>query len=178
MPPAGVILTLHLPVDRGRARREALCSLLVRWLALDIGSRRVGLATCEAEERVITPLPALPFAGPAILARAVAKLVVGRALEGVVVGIPRTRSGLSRGERRVGAVIDELRAVLDLPVALVDESGTTAEARARLAAAGVPAAHWQEAVDSLAAQIILETYLASREKPIRTRTVDQTADEC
>jgi RNase H-fold protein (predicted Holliday junction resolvase) len=76
--------------------------------------------------------------------------------------VPHTRAGESRGERRVEAVVAELRAVLALPVALVDERGTTAEARARLAEAGVPVRRWHEIVDGVAAQIILETHLAQR----------------
>jgi putative Holliday junction resolvase len=133
----------------------------MRWLALDVGSRRVGVAICDADERVATALRPLPFAGAAALSAAVAKLAVELEIGGVVVGVPVTRHGLGRGEARVAAVVEAMRVVLSVPVATVDESGTTQEAEHLLAEAGVPRRRWTDLVDGLAAKLILETHLAT-----------------
>jgi putative holliday junction resolvase len=133
----------------------------MRWLALDIGSRRVGVAVCDAEERLASVLPALAYAGPARLAAAIADLVRARDAEGVVVGVPVTRGGQGPGERRVFAVVASLRQHLEVPVETFDESGTTAAARALLAEAGVPHRRWSDLVDSTAARLILEGFLES-----------------
>jgi putative pre-16S rRNA nuclease len=134
----------------------------MRWLALDIGSRRVGVAVCDAQERVATALDAFGFAGPEGVAESVAALVRTWEAEGVVVGVPHTRAGGGPGERRVSAVVAVLRTRLEVPVELIDERGTTAAAEGLLAEAGVPHRRWRDLVDSLAARLILESFLAKR----------------
>ncbi|MGD1148935.1 MAG: Holliday junction resolvase RuvX [Thermoanaerobaculaceae bacterium] len=134
----------------------------MRWLALDIGSRRVGVAVCDADEQLATPLRAIAYSGPERLAEAVEELGKTWAAEGVVVGMPHTRAGNSRGEVRVSRVVAALERRFEGPVETVDESGTTAAAEAQLAEAGVPHRRWEELVDSLAARLILEAHLASR----------------
>ncbi len=134
----------------------------VRWLALDIGARRVGAALCDRDERVATPLPALEFAGAKALAAGVARLLAVYELDGVVVGVPVTRAGTSRGEGRVAAVLAVLREELTVPVETVDERGTTAAAEAALRDAGMPPTRRRRAIDGVAAQLILEAFLERR----------------
>ncbi len=122
---------------------------------------------CDSEETVITPLTCLSYRGPARLADQVAALAGERAVGGVVVGLPVTHAGTGRGERRVSEVVAALRARLSIPVELSDERGSTAAARAYLREAGVPVRRWDGVIDSLAAQLILETFLARgrRQRP-------------
>jgi putative Holliday junction resolvase len=134
----------------------------MRWLSLDVGSRRVGVAMCDAQERVATPLQALSFTGPDGVAEGVAALVRTWEVGGVVVGVPSTRAGQGRGERRVLATVAALRARLAVPVEVIDERGTTVAAEGLLADAGVPRRRWRDLVDSLAARLILEAFLEQR----------------
>jgi putative holliday junction resolvase len=136
----------------------------MRWLALDVGSRRVGMAVCDADERVATALRPLPFAGAAALASAVAAVVAELGVEGIVVGMPVTRAGSGRGEIRAGAVAEALRQVAGVPVVTEDERGTTLEAEQLLREAGVPRRRWESLVDGLAATLILESHLAGRRR--------------
>ncbi len=134
----------------------------MRWLALDVGRVRVGVAVSDGDERVVTPLPPLLFAGPDALADAVAALVQEREVGGVAIGVPVTESGEGRGERRVAAVVAALRARLAVPVETVDERGTTVAAQALLREAGVPPRRWDSVIDGLAARLILESFLTSQ----------------
>ena len=136
----------------------------VRWLALDVGSRRVGVALSDEGETVVTPLSAVPWRGPASLAETVASLVARWAADGVVVGRPTTRRGGGRGEVRVAAVVAALERRVSAPVVTVDERGTTGIAQAQLAESGIPRRRWPELVDSLAAKAILDTWLESRRR--------------
>lgn len=136
----------------------------MRWLALDVGSRRVGLAICDRDERVATALNAVPYNGAEALAAAVAGIVNEREVGGVVVGVPITRGGQGRGEARVAAVVAALRQGLSVPVATVDERGTTIEAEQLLAEAGVPRRRWDVLVDGVAARLILESHLSLRRR--------------
>ena len=137
----------------------------MRWLALDVGTRRVGVAVCDADERVASSLRAFDYAGPEGVAEAVASLVRTWEVAGVVVGVPLTRSGLGRGERRVADVVTALRRRLEVPIETADERGTTTAAEELLAAGGVPRRRWPELVDGVAARLILERHLANRSVP-------------
>ncbi|HQT95900.1 MAG: Holliday junction resolvase RuvX [Acidobacteria bacterium 21-70-11] len=134
----------------------------MRWLALDVGSRRVGVAVCDADERVASPLRALDYTGPEGLAGAVAALVRTWEADGIVVGVPVTRSGQGRGERRVAGLVAALRRALAIPIETADESGTTRAAEELLVAAGVPRRRWPDLVDGIAARLILERHLKTR----------------
>ncbi len=134
----------------------------MRWLALDVGSRRVGVAVCDEEERVATSLPAFPYAGPDGVVRDVRRLLQTWSAGGVVIGVPITRGGLGRGERRVAGVVAALRESLGVPIETADERGTTKAALSLLEDAGVPRRRWQDLVDSTAARLILEGHLATR----------------
>jgi len=132
----------------------------MRWLALDVGARRVGAAVGSTPGATATALPPFPFTGPDGVVRKVVELVREWDAGGVVVGVPHTRGGQGRGERRVRAVIESLRAHLSLPVRTVDEGGTTAAAERLLREAGVPRPRWRERIDGVAARLILEDFLA------------------
>ncbi len=136
----------------------------MRWLALDIGARRVGVAASDTDEKVVTPLAPLAYRGPLRLAEDARALIDRLGAGGVVVGVPRTRGGRGRGERRVADVVAALRAIVSVPVELEDERGTTAAAESLLAEAGVPPRRWEALVDGLAARLILEGHLAARER--------------
>lgn len=147
----------------------------MRWLALDIGSRRVGAAICDDGETVVSALAPLPFTDPARLARAVGELAAERGVGGIVIGVPRTRDGASRGERRVAAVVAAVRAAVAVEVAEIDEGGTTREAGERLREAGVGPRRWKDLIDGVAAQVMLEEHLAQRRR--RGESVDRAMSE-
>jgi putative pre-16S rRNA nuclease len=134
----------------------------MRWLALDVGSRRVGVAVGSVPVGAGTALPPLDFTGAEGVAERVAELIREWEADGVVVGIPYTRQGQGRGERRASAVVEALRVRLGVPVCVADERGTTAAAQRLLAEAGVPRGRWKELIDSVAARLILEGFLALR----------------
>jgi putative Holliday junction resolvase len=134
----------------------------MRWIALDVGARRVGVAVGSAPDGPATALPALPFTDAPGVSERVADLVRTWEATGVVVGIPYTSAGEGRGARRAWSVVSALRAALSVRVEVADERGTTAAAERLLAEAGVPRRRWRDLVDGVAARLILEGYLASQ----------------
>ncbi|MEP0775439.1 MAG: Holliday junction resolvase RuvX [Acidobacteriota bacterium] len=133
----------------------------MRWLALDLGKERVGVAICDSRETLATALPPLPRAA---LLESVTAMIREYGVEGIVVGVPLTARGESRGEARAEEVVARLEE-LGVPVEREDERGTTAAAETLLRDAGVPRRKWRERVDSLAAQLILEAFLERRRRP-------------
>ncbi|MSQ41817.1 MAG: Holliday junction resolvase RuvX [Dehalococcoidia bacterium] len=130
----------------------------MRWLGVDAGEARVGIAACDAEERVAVPLEVVlaSAAFPAIRAIA-AREGVG----GIVVGLPLHADG-GEGEavrmaRRLG---DRLARALAIPVEYEDERFSSAEAQAPAEAGrGARSARPR---DDLAAAVILQRFIDRR----------------
>jgi len=141
----------------------------VRWLAVDAGERRVGLAVCDPDERVAVPLEIVPAqaAFPAIRS-----IVAREDIQGIVVGLPLTLRG-DEGEavrmaRRLG---ERLSRQLPIPVEYEDERHTTAEAE-RLTGR-------DRHSDDLAAAILLQQFIDRRRAAGgRTDEEDRGRDAC
>jgi putative Holliday junction resolvase len=135
-----------------------------RVLALDPGSKRVGVAVSDSARSMAFPRPALR-AGDALVAEVVS-LVEDEAASLVVVGLPRSLSG-AEGPAAVlaRALVEQLRGPLGhrgIDVELHDERLTTVEASRALTAAGHTSRTLKGSVDSAAATVLLESWLAGR----------------
>ena len=143
---------MHPPSTRGRR------------LGIDVGAVRVGVAICDPDGVLATPLVTVPrdVDGGSDL-RAIAGLVAEHAAVGVVVGLPRTlagREGLAAIATR--AFAEALRGVLDVPVELSDERLTTVVATQQLRERGVKGRKQRAVVDQAAAVAILQGWLDAR----------------
>ncbi len=107
----------------------------------------------------VAPLEVVASEGTAAVAGLIADtaLRVGASL--VVIGLPTLADGSSGPAARRSEVLAQKVRELGVAVALQSEYLTTNEARRRARSAGRPAGR---PVDDLAAQIILEDYLAGR----------------
>ena len=135
----------------------------MRVLAVDLGSRRVGLARSDETGTIAEPLGVIP-ADPAetLVARLAAAASEAGAVE-VVVGLPRRLDGSLGPEAHVARETARLlQQVSRLPVSLVDERLSTVQAERSLIAAGARRARRKAAVDGVAAALILQTYLARK----------------
>ncbi|MCU1352312.1 MAG: putative Holliday junction resolvase [Acidimicrobiales bacterium] len=133
-------------------------------LALDLGARRIGVAVCDAAERVASPVVVLQRSKDvAQTHRDVAELVADWEAELVVVGLPLALDG-STGPAAEGVLreCDELRAVLDVPVEVHDERLTTVTAERALREQDLDGRARRKVVDMVAASIILQDWLDRR----------------
>ena len=124
-------------------------------LAFDFGLRRIGVAVGEPETGTAHPLPGIAASGDARFA-AIGALVAQWRPAALVVGLPLAESGTAHDmTRRAERFARQLHGRFRLPVELVDERFTSVEAEERMR--GRKAGRL--AVDSVAAQLILEQYL-------------------
>jgi putative Holliday junction resolvase len=132
-------------------------------LGVDVGTVRVGLAGSDETGSIATPLRTVPRQPAARLWRELGEVVGERLPERIVVGLPRRLDG-SEGESAVDArrVADELRVRTGLPVEMWDERFTTAAAQRALIAAGRRRASRRETIDSVAAALLLQSWLDAR----------------
>lgn len=131
----------------------------MRYLGVDPGGQRMGLAVGDDATGVASPLEIVPYEGADHATRLIAAVVEKVGAARVVLGLPTLENG-TRGPacRRT----DKLAAALSatgIEVALQSEFLTTDEARRRARATG-RSMSWP--VDDIAAQILLEEYLATQ----------------
>ncbi len=134
-----------------------------RFLGLDLGTRRIGVALSDPTGTVAAPLLVLAHTDRRRDLAAVAGLAAAHGVARIVVGWPRNMDG-TRGPaaRRAEAFADALRRRLDVPVDLWDERLSTVEADRTLREAGVRRDRRRAVRDQIAAALILQTYLTAR----------------
>ncbi len=137
----------------------------MRILAIDYGTRRVGLAVSDPTGTLASPLETLVNTGHRKLIDDIATIVSEVGAERVLIGVP-ARADESFGEtaRRVLSFARKLAMRLTVPVTSIDEAFTTAEALDRLAQTPGKRARTvleqRKIVDQVAAALLLEEYLA------------------
>ncbi|MGK5630626.1 Holliday junction resolvase RuvX [Streptomyces sp. URMC 123] len=132
-----------------------------RRIAVDVGDARIGVASCDPDGILATPVETVPGRDLPAARRRLAAIVAEYEPIEVLVGLPRSLSG---GEgpaaAKVRAFARELaRVVAPVPVRLVDERMTTVTAAQGLRASGVNSRKGRSVVDQAAAVIILQNAL-------------------
>lgn len=152
-----------------RGGRSAADDRQGRVLALDWGTRRVGVALSDALGVTAQPLATLPAAGNdhgndvRKLLEDIHRLCEQHNVTKIVVGIPWNMDG-SAGPAAEAALdlARRLRQRLDIPVVEWDERLTSAAADRVLIQADVSRKRRRDVRDQLAAVLILQSYLDSR----------------
>lgn len=132
-------------------------------LGIDLGKARTGVAVCDRAEMLASPLCVIHERSKERLLERIAQLSEERRAEQIALGLPENMDG-SEGEsaqnaREFGALLQEKTG---LPVAFVDERGTTVTAHGYLNQTDVRGKKRKAVVDSVAAVIILQNYLDYR----------------
>jgi putative Holliday junction resolvase len=150
--------------------REARCELhetsglafrkVARILGIDHGSKRIGLAISDPDGKVALPVGTLTRQGLERDLAAIRELVEARQVERIVVGLPLHMDGRSGREAEAArAFAERLASELGLPVDTIDERWTTREAERALRATGRKGKKKRAVIDSVAAALLLRTYL-------------------
>lgn len=134
----------------------------MRLLGVDFGLKRVGLALTDPAGTLAYPLKTVERGSKDALYEEIRRIVAAERVERVVVGLPLGLDGeetlTTRQARNFAA---SLARRLDVPVDAVDETLSSVEAESRLRQAGErDLGRLKARLDSAAAVVILETYLA------------------
>lgn len=138
----------------------------VRFLAIDLGARRVGLAVSDVSGVLARPLEVLEATGAAQVDRVVSTIQRLAAeedgLDAIVVGLPSRLDGTPNTQTAVvTAFVDALRARVGQPIVLQDERLSSVEAESRLALRDRDWRSRKRKLDAAAAAVILQDYLDS-----------------
>jgi putative holliday junction resolvase len=159
--------TIHCPSCIGYSLQPAarLCSNArvghgKRILAIDYGSKNIGLACSDALGLTVQPLPSILNSGQRDLVRRMRELVQSMDIQEVVLGMPVNMDG-TRGDAflRMEQLLQLLRNRLEIPVTGIDERLSTVEALEYWNSMNSRRQKKYRTIDSLAAALILDRYL-------------------
>ena len=131
-----------------------------RILALDHGTKRIGVAISDEMKMIAQPLEFVPAEPLADALNRLRAILAEKPAELIVVGMPRNMDGsYGPAAEKVRAFIEELKPALGLPVRTWDERLTSAQANRMMVHGNVRRDQRKEKVDAIAAAIILQSFL-------------------
>ncbi|MCL2512479.1 MAG: Holliday junction resolvase RuvX [Oscillospiraceae bacterium] len=136
----------------------------MRILAVDYGDVRTGLAVCDKNEVLASPLTVITEKNAGALAKKIALAAKENGAEAVVLGYPKNMDG-SEGFRaeKCGQFKILLEKASDIPVTLWDERLSTVSAHNALSMNNVRGKKRKKIIDAVSAVIILEDYIKYRQ---------------
>ena len=136
-------------------------------LSVDYGRVRTGIAVCDRNEIIASPVEVIRETDSEILAEKIAYIAKQKKAEMIVLGLPKNMDG-TEGESAENArnFAGILKEKTGLAVALHDERGTTVTAHRYLNMTDTRGKKRKAVVDSVAAVIILEDYMNFRRNNI------------
>jgi putative Holliday junction resolvase len=125
-------------------------------IGLDLGTKTIGTAFCDAGWRFASPGKTLPRGKFTADKARIAALIAERGIRGIVIGLPRNMDGSEGPRAQSSRAYARNLADLGLPILLWDERLSTASAEAALIAQDFSRAKRAERIDAAAAAVILQ----------------------
>ena len=137
----------------------------MRYLAIDYGLKRLGLAICDAEEMIVSPLCQMQN-DPKNLVKTIDRLVAiieENGVDAMVMGLPLNMDDSEGGQAKCTRdFTKQLAAVVSIPIHFQDERLSSAAADELLATSGLSNKKRKERRDMLAACAILQDFLDNK----------------
>ena len=125
-------------------------------LGLDLGTRTIGTAFCDAGWRFASPGKTLPRGKFTADKAQLAGLIAERSMAGLVIGLPRNMDGSEGPRAQSSRAYARNLSALGLPILLWDERWSTASAERQLIAQDISRAKRAGRIDAAAAAVILQ----------------------
>lgn len=132
-------------------------------MALDVGNKRIGVALSDELQILAQPLYTIHRKGIERDIEEIVKIINDNNVEEVIVGLPKNMDGTTgfQGEKSI-KFAEVLRQSTDRPLIMWDERMTTISARRIMIENDVKQKDKKNLVDTIAAVVILETYLSRK----------------
>jgi putative Holliday junction resolvase len=132
----------------------------MRYLAIDHGTRRMGIAISDELKMIAQPLEYIPSEPLAEFFKRLKQIIEEKQVELIVVGLPRNMDGTyGPAAEKVRAFVEVCAREVALPVRTLDERLTSAQANRVLLQGNVRRRDRKENVDKMAAAILLQSFL-------------------
>lgn len=132
----------------------------MRIMALDVGSRTIGIACSDALLMTAQGIETIRRTSLENDFNRLRELISEYEVHELVVGMPKNMNG-TKGDRaeKTEEFVEKMKAVIDLPVMFWDERLSTVMAERQLIAADVSRKKRKGVIDKMAAVVILQGYL-------------------
>lgn len=135
---------------------------IMRILALDHGTVRIGVAVSDEMRMFASPLEFIPASPLAGALERLQQLIQEKDVELIVIGMPRNMDGsYGPAAQKVQEYVEQLRGAVTVPLVTWDERLSSVQAQRMLRQAGHKAKQQKGKVDASAAAILLQSYLDS-----------------
>ncbi len=139
----------------------------MRILAVDHGEKRIGLALSDPTATIASPFKVIKHVSRLMDTAQVANLAEENEVGLIVIGQSFDEEGMPNlAGRRAAKFAEALKEQTQIPIVLWDESFSTQDARASRIELGVSRKKRAGHHDSLAAVVILQSYLESKKPPM------------
>ena len=133
----------------------------MRFVCIDLGDKRTGLAICDSQEIIASPLEVIEGGGD--LVAKILETIKQYQAEGIVFGLPLNMDGSeSDSSAKVRKFADELAKKTTLPIYFQDERLSSFSAQQKLGRTGLTHKKKKNRLDAIAAAEILKEFLSSR----------------
>jgi putative Holliday junction resolvase len=134
-----------------------------RVMALDVGERRIGVALSDPTRMLASPLTTIRAVPRSTALKRILTLIRDYQVTTLVVGLPLTMNGdIGPQATLVQQFVDELRPLIAIPIAFVDERLTTVAAERMMIDLKIKPEQRRARIDEMAASIILQDFLDSQ----------------
>ena len=136
----------------------------MRILALDHGTRRIGVAVSDELQVIATPLEYIPTEPFADFLMRLKEIIREKEIELIIIGMPRNMDGsYGPAALKVQTFAAVLKDAITIPIKPLDERLTTVQAQRFLIQGNVRRDKRKEKVDKTAAALLLQSHLDSRQ---------------
>ena len=131
-----------------------------RFLAIDYGSKRVGLAISDPSKKIAKAYKTLSNDSVDALLSHIKNEIKINSVEKIILGLPIGMNGKNTSQTKLVLKFnDELKNYFSIPIVLEDERLTSLHAQKSLVFQGFKSTSNKENIDSTAAALLLQNYL-------------------
>ncbi len=133
----------------------------MKYLAIDYGSKRIGLAMCDRSETITSPYSVLQNRKD--LLKRIADIITGEDIEAVVIGLPLNMDDSQGPQAKlVRKFAEKLEKFIEVPIHFQDERLSTFGAEQKLIDTDFTAKEKKKRLDAIAAAEILQSFLEQK----------------
>ncbi len=130
----------------------------MRYLAIDYGQKRTGLAICDREEMLASPFAVLE--NPKEVLAKISATVEKEEIEAIVVGLPLNMDDTQGAQaKQVLKFAEQLKSIVGVPIHFQDERLSSFAAEEKLSVAELTRKKKKKRLDAVAAAEILQAFL-------------------
>ena len=132
----------------------------MRYLSIDYGTRRCGLAVCDKSETIVSPLAVLEKQK---LVEEISRIIESEKIDAIVIGLPLNMDDTAGPQaKKVKKFAEQIKNRTNVPVYFQDERLSTFAAAEKLAEIELPKNKKRKKLDAIAAAQILELFLEGK----------------